>query len=364
MASITFADVGHCYSGQPQSISDYALQPMTTVWDDGRTYALLGPSGCGKTTLLNIISGLIQPTNGRVLFDGIDVTTLHTSKRNIAQVFQFPVIYKIMSVYDNLAFPLKCRNLPTADINSKVMEVAEQLNLTDYLNASASTLNADAKQLISLGRGLVRDHVAAILLDEPLTVIDPQLKWRLRRKLKEMNEKFKQTMILVTHDQNEALTFADKIIVMKDGCIVQTGSARELFEEPVHTFVGYFIGSPSMNFMPCQQVSNGVSVGDQTIRLPAVKALSKTLDGDLQIGIRPEFLELTSVIADHSMEVTILNKKNLGSYCIVTVLFAGHKLKVKIPDKQAIPCEKGFLRFPPQWTKLYHQGSLVRLPIQ
>jgi len=361
MAKITFSGVAHCYSGRPESISDYALQPMTTTWDDGRTYALLGPSGCGKTTLLNIISGLVHPSEGHVLFDGIDVTNLPTSKRNIAQVFQFPVIYKIMSVFDNLAFPLKCRNMSTTDVESKVLEVAEQLNLTPYLNTPASKLSSDAKQLISLGRGLVRDHVAAILLDEPLTVVDPHLKWLLRRKLKEVNEQYRQTMILVTHDQNEALTFAEMIIVMKDGCIVQTGTPRELFEQPAHTFVGYFIGSPSMNFMPCHLRTNGLSVGDKTIPLPTVNNLSKYIDSDLEIGIRPEFLELTSEHSEQTMEVSILSVKNLGSYCIYTVLFAKHKLKVKIHGKQMILGKTGFIRFPSKWTKIYHQGKLVKL---
>ena len=176
-------------------------------------YAILGPSGCGKTTMLNIMSGLVYPSKGSVFFDGTNITSIRTEKRNIAQVFQFPVIYNTMSVYANLAFPLKCRNFNDDKIKSKVIEVAEILNLNLFLNKLAKELTADQKQLISLGRGLVREDVAAILMDEPLTVIDPDLKFRLRRKLKEINEKYNTTLIYVTHDQNEAMTFAKKLLL-------------------------------------------------------------------------------------------------------------------------------------------------------
>ncbi len=153
--------------------SDYALKRIHNTWDDGGAYALLGPSGCGKTTLLNVISGLLTPSKGRVFYDGQDVTDLPPEKRNIAQVFQFPVLYDTMSVFDNLAFPLRNRRVAPDEIKRRVLEVAEILDLTPFLKKKAAGLAADAKQKISLGRGLVRSDVAAILFDEPLTVIDP-----------------------------------------------------------------------------------------------------------------------------------------------------------------------------------------------
>ena len=165
---------------------------------------MLGPSGCGKTTLLNIISGLLVPTKGKVLFNDRDVTQLNPVQRDIAQIFQFPVIYDTMTVYENLAFPLRVRNLSETEIDSKVREIAEMLELTSTLNNRASGLTADGKQKISLGRGLVRSDVNVIMFDEPLTVIDPHLKWVLRSKLKELHQKIKRTMIYVTHDQTEA----------------------------------------------------------------------------------------------------------------------------------------------------------------
>jgi glycerol transport system permease protein len=252
MARIDLTQIAHSYLSRPADPSDYALRRLDHVWEDGGAYALLGPSGCGKTTLLNVISGLIQATEGRVQFDGRDVTDEPTERRNIAQVFQFPVIYDTMTVFDNLAFPLRNRGVEASRIKTRVHEVAEMLELTGDLKRRARGLAVDGKQKISLGRGLVRSDVAAILFDEPLTVIDPHLKWQLRRKLKEIHERFQLTFVYVTHDQNEALTFADQVVVMYEGQIVQVGTPQALFENPKHTFVGFFIGSPGMNLLPCE----------------------------------------------------------------------------------------------------------------
>src|SRR5215510_5558811 len=251
MARITLQDLRHSYYTDPRKDEDWALKKLSLEWKDGGAYALLGPSGCGKTTLLNVISGLIKPTEGRILFDGRDVTDATPEQRNIAQVFQFPVIYDTMTVYNNLAFPLRNRRVPEAEVDKKVREIAEMLELGQQLNKRAAGLTADGKQKISLGRGLVRSDVAVIMFDEPLTVIDPHLKWVLRSKLKELHDRIRRTMIYVTHDQTEALTFANQVVVMKDGMVVQIGTPVDLFERPKHTFVGHFIGSPGMNVLPC-----------------------------------------------------------------------------------------------------------------
>jgi glycerol transport system ATP-binding protein len=253
MAKITLKNLSHSYLDKQNEDVDWALRGVNIDWKDGGAYALLGPSGCGKTTLLNIISGLLKPIKGEVLFDDKDVTALNPVERDIAQIFQFPVIYDTMSVYDNLAFPLKNRGLSEDEIDSKVKEIGKMLELTSTLNNKAAGLTADGKQKISLGRGLVRSDVNVIMFDEPLTVIDPHLKWVLRSKLKELHQKINRTMIYVTHDQIEALTFADQVVVMHEGQIVQTGTPVELFEKPKHTFVGHFIGSPGMNILPCEK---------------------------------------------------------------------------------------------------------------
>jgi len=221
-------DLAHSYLPKPQQDSDYALLPLQMSFADGGAYALLGPSGCGKTTLLNIISGLVQPSQGAVRFDGADVTARSPQQRNIAQVFQFPVVYDTMTVADNLAFPLRNRGETPERIKARVGRIAEMLELSGQLHQRAAHLAADAKQKISLGRGLVREDVSAVLFDEPLTVIDPHLKWQLRRKLKQIHHELKLTLIYVTHDQVEALTFADQVVVMTRGQVVQIGTAAEL----------------------------------------------------------------------------------------------------------------------------------------
>src|SRR3979411_870650 len=174
MARIDLFAPAHSDGGNDADPESYALKPISMTWRQGGAYALLGPSGCGKTTLLNLISGIVAPSCGKILFDGKDITPLSTQKRNIAQVFQFPVIYDTMTVGENLAFPLKNAGWPHQEIDARVAEIARLLDLTPYLARKATRLTADAKQKISLGRGLVRSNVAAILFDEPLTVIDPE----------------------------------------------------------------------------------------------------------------------------------------------------------------------------------------------
>ena len=361
MARIEFKQLAHTYDPRASRPQTYALQRMNQVWRDGGAYALLGPSGCGKTTLLNIISGLIHPSEGRVLFDDRDVTDLPTSQRNIAQVFQFPVIYDTMTVFDNLAFPLRNRRLAESDVKSQVEKVAEMLELTADLRKRASGLSADAKQKISLGRGLVRNDVAAILFDEPLTVIDPHLKWTLRRKLKEIHQELKLTLIYVTHDQTEALTFADEGVVMHDGRVLQTGSPQELFEQPAHTFVGHFVGSPGMNFMPCVLEGDAAVVDGMRIPLaPGVAQKGRSRGGKLEIGVRPEFLKLDAEARNGAPKVTVEDIEDVGSYGIVSVRFGTYQLKVKVPEEGGgVPRETGYLGFTPEFTKLYCDDALV-----
>src|SRR5690606_6657360 len=301
MAAIEL-DLAHSYVRAPGSDDDYALLPLRFTFRDGGAYALLGPSGCGKTTLLNCISGLLRPSQGRILFDERDVTNMTPQQRNIAQVFQFPVVYDTMTVAENLAFPLRNRGMSAAHIRERVGRIAEMLDMSSQLNRRASGLSADAKQKISLGRGLVRSDVSAVLFDEPLTVIDPHLKWQLRRKLKEIHQELNLTLIYVTHDQTEALTFAEEVVVMSRGKAVQIGTPEDLFERPAHTFVGNFIGSPGMNFLPAQWQGGVLTVGAQRlwdgaltdVVLPAGwssdRAAALAEAGEVRLGVRPEYL--------------------------------------------------------------------------
>jgi glycerol transport system ATP-binding protein len=331
MARITLSNLAHSYLAKPKSEADYALKRLDHVWDDGMAYALLGPSGCGKSTLLNIISGLQVPSEGRVLFGDKDVTKAPTAERNIAQVFQFPVVYDTMTVRQNLAFPLENRGADPAYVKKRVHEIAQMIGMEAELDRKARGLTADAKQKISLGRGMVREDVSAILFDEPLTVIDPHMKWELRTQLKALHRQFGHTMIYVTHDQTEALTFADKVVVMYDGEVVQMGTPTELFERPAHTFVGYFIGSPGMNVLPAKVSGNRAYVDGTEIALDAGYS---GLDGKIEIGVRPEFARL--VAGDVGLPVKLRRVEDVGRHRIVRTEFFGREINIIAPEGASI----------------------------
>ncbi|MCA1939518.1 MAG: ABC transporter ATP-binding protein [Caenispirillum bisanense] len=354
MARIELSRLAHSYRPNPSGPADYALKEFDLTWDDGGAYALLGPSGCGKTTLLNIISGLLAASHGRVLFDGEDVTRLPPEARNIAQVFQFPVVYDSMTVRDNLAFPLKNRGVPADEIDRRVKEIAEMLEMTAELPKKAKGLTADAKQKISLGRGLVRADVNAILFDEPLTVIDPHLKWLLRSQLKHLHRRFAHTMIYVTHDQTEALTFADKVVVMYEGEVVQVGTPEELFQRPAHTFVGYFIGSPGMNVLPCRVDGAQATVGEHVLRLRGgyrpVPQGAKT-----EIGVRPEFVTLSR---GEGLPIQVERVDDTGRFRVVKARLDGLAFNALIPEGEEIPADGVRANFDPQATNLYVDDHL------
>jgi len=341
MAEIVLQSISHSYDterGARRPATSYALRDINLRWRDGGAYALLGPSGCGKTTLLGIISGLIQPTQGQVLYAGKDVTELSSRARNIAQVFQFPVVYDTMTVAENLAFPLRNRNLAAAEIDRRVGAIAEILELTPVLRNRATRLTADQKQILALGRGLVREDVAAILFDEPLTVIDPHRKWLLRRKLKEIHKQFHHTLIYVTHDQTEALTFADEVIVMQSGQVLQRGTPEDLFLRPAHTYVGYFIGSPGMNVLPCEvehhQGGARARVGTHAVALPAALDRPATPTGSLELGIRPEHVVVLDDGAEGGLPVVVRTVEDHGRFRIIAATLGAtagdHRIKIRI----------------------------------
>jgi glycerol transport system ATP-binding protein len=347
MAQITLKNLAHSYFPNPKSEDDFALKEMDHVWDDGGAYALLGSSGCGKSTLLNIISGLLRPSQGRVLFGERDVTDAATAERNIAQVFQFPVVYDTMTVRQNLAFPLRNRGMDAAYIASRVQAIAQMIGMEQTLNRKARGLTADAKQKISLGRGMVREDVNAILFDEPLTVIDPHMKWELRTQLKQLHQEFRHTMIYVTHDQTEALTFADKVVVMYDGRVVQMGTPEELFETPAHTFVGYFIGSPGMNLLEAQIDGNRAHLQGASVALGAAYGPIK---GRTQIGIRPEYAVLT---AGEGLPVTIRRVEDVGRHRLIRAEAMGQPVNIIAPEGMSIGADLTHVSFAPDRINVF-----------
>ncbi|HYZ63693.1 MAG TPA: ABC transporter ATP-binding protein [Acetobacteraceae bacterium] len=302
MARITLDGIAHAYGPKPSSAADYALQKLDVVWRQGLAYALLGPSGCGKTTLLNIISGLVRPSEGRLLFDAHDVTDWPTERRNIAQVFQFPVIYDTMTVGGNLAFPLRNRGVRGAELNARVGQTASMLGLADVLDRPARDLSADAKQKISLGRGLVRSDVAAVLFDEPLTVIDPGLKWELRSRLKAVHRALDLLMIYVTHDQTEARV---------DGHI---------------------------------------------LKLAAPYAPPR---GRVELGVRPDFVQLAGP-GQEGLPVAVDRIDDLGRVRLARVRLGPHKLVATAPPDAAIEGGTARLLIDPARVHVYADDVRVR----
>ena len=354
MAKIELKNIHHTYASSRDK-NAFSIDALSMTWEDGSANALLGPSGCGKTTLLNILSGLLVPKGGQVLFDGRDVTRSSPKERHIAQVFQFPVVYDTMTVFDNLAFPLRNSGHRDAQMRPRVEEIAELLGLHDILRERARGLTPALKQKISLGRGIVREDTAAVLLDEPLTVIDPKLKWDLRRMLRDVQRALNMTMIYVTHDQHEALTFADRVTVMNDGRILQTGSPQELHDDPATPFVGFFIGSPGMNILDAHGTETGVRVGDHTIPLSrSGEAGRPKTDQALRLGIRPEHVDVSAVSVPDALPCTVTIVEDTGAYKILSLAAEGLRFKARVPEDSPLrEGDRAWTQFPEQQLKLF-----------
>jgi multiple sugar transport system ATP-binding protein len=261
---------------------------------DGEFVVLVGPSGCGKSTLLRMLAGLEQISAGTISIGGRVVNNLPPKERDVAMVFQNYALYPHMTVYDNMAFSLKLRNADAKLIDERVQKAASILNLGDYLKRYPRQLSGGQRQRVAMGRAIVRDP-QVFLFDEPLSNLDAKLRVQMRTEIKALHQRLKTTTVYVTHDQIEAMTMADRIVVMHDGNVEQIGTPLDLYDHPANTFVAGFIGSPAMNFLP-GVLRNGAggprieTSGGQAIRLPTPGAGE---DGQrVVLGIRPEHLSL------------------------------------------------------------------------
>ena len=288
-----------------------ALDQVHLEIADGEFLVLLGPSGCGKTTLLRIIAGLAQPSDGRVLIGAADVTPLPPRERDIAMVFQSYALYPHLNVERNLAFGLKARRHPAAEATEKVRRVAEQLQLDALLHRRPKELSGGQRQRVALGRAMVRDP-KAFLMDEPLSNLDAQLRTATRIELAELHRRLGTTFVYVTHDQVEAMTMATRIAIMNEGRLEQVGTPSEVYDEPATTFVARFIGAPAMNLLPGR-----VATREGSVCLVGEGTEFPLFDGALgeravTIGVRPEHLHLANSAAP-LISGTITAIENLGS---------------------------------------------------
>lgn len=281
MAEISLSGLSFTYPGS----SAPTLSSLDLRVARGEAHALLGSSGAGKTTLLNLLSGLLPADPGQIVFDGADVGGLPPWQRGVTQVFQFPVLYEAMTVAENLTFPM--RRVPAAERASRLADIAVRLGIDDVLGKRTAALTLVQKQLAAIGKALMRPDASLVLLDEPLTAAAPEHKWQLRQTLKALQHDLGATMIYVTHDQTEALTFADRVSVLHEGRILQTDTPRALIENPAHEHVGYFVGSPGMNLL------DGVISGGECRVGSVLLGTMALADGPCRFGFRPEWAEVS-----------------------------------------------------------------------
>ncbi|ABL78547.1 ABC transporter ATP-binding protein [Thermofilum pendens] len=287
--------------------------------ESGEFFVLLGPSGSGKSTLLRIIAGLEEPDEGEVIIGGRVVNDVDPSERDIAFVFQNYALYPHMTVYDNIAFPLRMRKVPKDQIHARVLEVASMLGLTNHLSKYPYQLSGGEQQRVALARAIVRKP-RVFLLDEPLSNLDAKLRVKLRFELRKLlHDELKTTTIYVTHDQVEAMTMADRVGVINRGQLVQVGTPDELFEKPSNTFVAGFIGTPPMNFLPARVAEKTLRLGNLAIRSEELEGLA---EGEVILGIRPQHLE----VGEEGLPVRVVGVERLGTGSILHGVFEGFEV--------------------------------------
>jgi multiple sugar transport system ATP-binding protein len=334
MGSITLEHVNKSF-GEVQVIPDISLDIK-----DGEFVVFVGPSGCGKSTLLRLIAGLEDTTSGHIKLDGEDVTAAPPARRGLAMVFQSYALYPHMSVRDNIAFPLKMAKTPQAIIDQKVDYAARTLNLTSYLDRRPRALSGGQRQRVAIGRAIVREP-KAFLFDEPLSNLDAALRVNMRLEITELHQQLKTTMIYVTHDQVEAMTMADRIVVLNAGNVEQFGSPLELYKRPANRFVAGFIGSPGMNFMEgkVEQVGGEwvFTTADLSIPLSRYRFQpSGPRAGNAVLGIRPEHVGMnigTDWPVSRQTRVDVVEP--MGADTLVWTRLADQDFTVKVPTERA-----------------------------
>lgn len=290
----------------------------------------VGPSGSGKSTLLRLIAGLEDTTSGQIFIGGRDVTRLEPYDRHLSMVFQSYALYPHMNVRDNIAFALRTEKMPENQISEKVKEAARILRLEDYLDRRPAALSGGQRQRVAIGRAIVREP-AAFLFDEPLSNLDAALRSDTRLEIAALHRALGATSIYVTHDQTEAMTLADKIVVLHQGRIMQTGSPTELYEKPANVFVAQFLGSPKMNILDAHISEQSLAINGQNKIALSLKAAPQ----DVKLGIRPEDISLTSLENALLTGVVTLNEYHGGTRTIIADIGEGELVTAQVPARQS-----------------------------
>ena len=318
-----------------------AVEDFNLTVHDQEFIVLVGPSGCGKSTTMRMVAGLEDITSGDVLIDGKRVNDVAPKDRDIAMVFQSYALYPNMTVYENMAFTLELKKVPKDEIDRKVRSAAEILGITEYLDRKPKALSGGQRQRVAIGRAIVRDP-KVFLMDEPLSNLDAKLRNQMRAELIKLRHEIKGTFIYVTHDQTEAMTMGDRIVVMKDGIIQQVDTPQNLYDMPCNMFVAGFIGSPQMNFLDGTVTKNGdqyaIDLGGDTIPLPKEKTADGKLDSyvgkKVKMGIRPEDIddepEFMAKHPDCHLEAQVDVSEMMGAEIYLYLEYKGNKMTARV----------------------------------
>lgn len=378
MATVSLKNVKKVYDNKVTAVQEFNLDIA-----DKEFIVLVGPSGCGKSTTLRMIAGLEEITEGDLFIGERRVNDVEPKDRDIAMVFQSYALYPHMTVYDNMAFALKLRKLPKKEIDEKVREAAEILDITDYLQRKPKALSGGQRQRVAIGRAIVREP-QVFLMDEPLSNLDAKLRNQMRAEIIKLRQRIDTTFVYVTHDQTEAMTLGDRIVIMKDGYIMQIGTPQEVFDHPANLFVAGFIGSPQMNFFPAELKKEAggeysvicagavVRLGEKLCKGYAAKGLG---DKKVNLGCRPEHLLLTREPGEGSIAVKVEVSEMMGSELYLhTVLEHGEDASqdvvIRIPTTELPEEYRGgipfgttiYFTFPPDLVHLFDgetEGNLL-----
>ena len=353
MASIQLSDVHKSYG------STKVLHGISGEFSDGEFIVIVGPSGCGKSTLLRMIAGLETVTKGDVFIDSRRVNDLEPADRDIAMVFQNYALYPHMSVFDNMAYGLKIRKIASDEIQRRVEEAADILEIREYLKRKPRELSGGQRQRVAMGRAIVREP-SVFLFDEPLSNLDAKLRVQMRLEIRALQRRLGVTSIYVTHDQVEAMTLGDRLMVLNDGYVEQFGSPIELYEDPASLFVAGFIGSPAMNFLQCELESAGRARLENGVMLP-VEAVNASGANTVTIGIRPEHMEQSDT---GLFKIDVVLLEQLGANTLVHGMLQGtnHSIVASLPGTQRLePGTTLSFNVPAQATHLFDPETGNRL---
>ena len=349
MAEVRLESVSRYY-GEVRAVDD-----LTLTVPDKEFVTLLGPSGCGKTTTLNMVAGLVEVTAGEILIDGQDVTDVDPKDRDIAMVFQNYALYPSKTVYGNLAFPLRMRRYPRAEIDRRVSQAAEMLGISTLLNRRPRQLSGGQQQRVALGRALVRDP-KVFLMDEPLSNLDAKLRVQTRAEIKRLHQDLEATVIYVTHDQMEAMTMSDRVAVMANGKLQQYGPPLEIFERPANVFVAGFIGSPAMNFLRGRialEPDRALLVAEGEIGIPIERARAGALGerlngGTALLGVRHKDIQVSLQSTAGGIPATIYAVEPTGDLTFVHLDLGPNRVVASAdPAFAANPNDQAWLSFSP-----------------